>query len=473
MNVHTLMQKVAYLKLLTEEKHGEFRKRLTLTRPNKWFYERVVFSYLAYRSRIGTGATVRKIAKETSISPRTVSTALKNLNSLVAKNGRTVSLNDPDPQWFLPLENHEGEHWSDGCCYVGLLVPRKAAKITYRQVERRFGINHSAVFSILISLSGKSAYTLTTATGISTLLNGIHRKTISSVLVDLDQLGLITRETFGDRMRVNLLDIKESHLDLFRLQPERQKIEKKEPTPPADRNEYELRGDGYDERRRVCIGLMTQRMAEQAIELSKELNETDDQFLEFFSQIKARDQKNRESGKQARSNIGAFLISCYKGRVEAIRQARAEQEALESHQQWLRSDEFQEQQRREQEDAAADPLHKRHVLTTDSILERVKFDGHAIRNHQAAASLLNDYERHLRNFMVRDDHVDPLIVRQLSLKVARSHLCLVLADLNHHYTQKTWASTAEFVAGINRVLRNIEQDVPTFEWSSVKEVAHA
>tara|TARA_R110002072_G_C7978288_1_gene535825 strand:+ start:35021 stop:36034 length:1014 start_codon:yes stop_codon:yes gene_type:complete len=335
MDAHKLSTKVKFLKVLTPARSGEFHNHLK-SAGKKSLHELLVFSFMAYRSRLGAGATTRSIAISTGLSPRTVVAVLNNLGDLVIKSGREHVLNEPRPECFMPLSQHDGEHWTDGCCYTRLLLPRKGATISYQKVNRRFGLNHSCIYSLLIGLSRKNDYTLTTEAGLSTLMNGVHRKTIGAALNDLDHLGLITREKQGDRLRVTLLDVKEQHLELFRPQPEKVKITVREPQPPADPNCYVKRNDGYDQWRECCVGVMPQSTADKAIEMAVTLGDDEMEFRGVVSEIKRIDLENRESGKRSKSNPGGFLLYRYRERMNAREQALAELERSE----WFQSDEF-------------------------------------------------------------------------------------------------------------------------------------
>ena len=148
--------------------------------------ERIVFSFLAYRSRIQAGAAIREIVRETTLHKTTVTKALNNLPHLVHQHDGLWYANEPPADWFVPRKYETAKHWSDRFAYVTLYVPRKKATAN----GRRFGLNHTAVFSYILSFTNRSnPTTALTINFLCTLLNGLNHKTVSVVLNDLNTNG--------------------------------------------------------------------------------------------------------------------------------------------------------------------------------------------------------------------------------------------------------------------------------------------
>ena len=380
----------------------------------------------------------------------------------------------PDTDWFGTINNSNGEHWYDNLQYLKLYLPRKGAKIRYAKTAKRFGLNHAAVYSQLISLSGRSSSVFTSETGLSTLLNGINRKTIGTVLNDLDHIGLISREKVGNRIRVQLLPLTDNHILLFRPIPKGEKIEVKVPKPPEIPNKYEMKGDVYDDWRKLCQGLMTQSYAEKAIEISVELMESFDCFHEFLLQIKERHESNRKKGKVTKGNLGKFFVVCYEAKLKKLHEdEEKERKILELHA-YLDSDEYRKKVEAKEKAAAADPLHENHIFQIESITSRVCFDStNFFRNQQEAQRLIDELNRYVYELFVKSNEFDPRNVRVAAGQFSRQYLCHALAKINKHYNSDTRATPQEFVIEINRVLNSVEKLTnPEFLWVSKTEKAN-
>lgn len=466
------LKRIAFMKLLTIPKKSKFYERVEKEQRSSLFHERLVFSFLGYCDRIGRPASKRQIAEETGLSPRTVEKSLSALGSMVIINKQRKWLPvTPDTDWFGLLPDPNGDHWHDKYQYVKLYLPRKGATIRYEKTFKRFGLNHSTVYSQLISLSGRSSSVFTTETGLSTLLNGINRKTIGTVLNDLDHIGLISREKVGNHLRVQLLPLTDDLLKLFRPIPKGKKIAVKQPKPPAGPDNYQMKGDVYDEWRELCKGLMAQSYAEKAIEISVELMESFDCFHEFLLNTKKWHEENRKKGKVTKGNFGRFFVVLYEAKQNKRKEDEAEEERIQELHDYWDSDEYQAQVEADQEAAAADPLHKKHIFDVESITSRVCFDStNFFKNHQEAQRLIDDFERYVYELFVKSNEFDPRNVRVTAGQYARMYLCYALAKINKLYNSDTRATPQEFVLQINRVLSKVEKLTnPEFKWLSRTE----
>jgi hypothetical protein len=466
------IKNIAYLKLLTIPKNSKFYDRLEKERGNSLFHERLVFSHLGYCDRVGRAVSKSRIADETGLSPRTVDKSLSSLGSTIISDQNRWSPLTPDSDWFGLLPKPDGDHWLDKFRYIKFYLPRKGAKIQYEKTAKRFGLSHSAVYSQLISLAGRSSSVFTTETGLSTLLNGINRKTIGTVLNDLDHAGLVEREKIGNRLRVQLLPLTDDHLLLFRPVPKGEKIAVKEPKPPADPNKYKMKGDVYDEWRELCKGLMTQSYAEKAIEISVELMESYDCFHEFLLQIKERHESNRKKGKVTKGNLGKFFVVCYEAKLKKLHEdEEKERKKLELHA-YLDSDEYRKKVEAKEKAAAADPLHENHIFQIESITSRVCFNpDNFFKNQQEAECLINQLNQFIKND--GKDELDSTRFNLHAFELTKMYLCHALARVNKHYSSDEKATPQEFIFEINRVLKTVKRiKFSEFQWLSKMEKAN-
>jgi DNA-binding transcriptional ArsR family regulator len=467
------LKQIAYLKLLRIPEKSKFLDRIEKEQRSSLFNERLVFSQLGYCDRIGRSASKRQIAEETGLSPRTVEKSLSALGSMVIINKqRKWSPVTPDTDWFGLLPDPDGDHWYDKYQYVKLYLPRKGGKIQYEKTTKRFGLSHSAVYSQLISLAGRSSSVFTTETGLSKLLNGINRKTIATVLNDIDHIGLISREKVGNHLRVQLLPLTDDHLLLFRQIPKGEKIAVKAPKPPADPNHYEFKGDNYDDWRILCKGLMAQSYAEKAIKISVELMESYDCFHEFLLNTKKWHEENRKKGKVTKGNFGRFFVVLYEAKKNKRREDEAEEKRIQELYDYWDSDKYQAKVEAEQEAAAADPLHKYHNLNAESITSRVCFNpDNFFKNQQEAECLINKLNQFIKND--GKDELDSTRFNLHSFELTKMYLCHALARVNKYYNSDEKATPQEFILEINRVLKTVKRiKFSEFQWVSKMEKAN-
>ncbi|WP_105356595.1 MULTISPECIES: hypothetical protein [Pirellulaceae] len=451
------LKKLAYLKLLNIPKDSLFWDCLIKAKQSAMFQERLVFSGLVSCDRNEIPASIRRLAKETCLSPQTVKASLRSLGDLVINKDGVWSPIEPDHSWFRKLSDPNVQHWSDHFSYVKLFLPIKGAVVDYQDAKRRFGVYHAAVYSQIVSLARGGDSATVPETALSTQLSGINRKTIASVLNDLDYLGLISRERFGRNLKFYLLPLATEHLSLFQQAPQGEKLAVKKPKPPADPNVYELKGDGLDEYREQCRGLMTQSYAEKAIDMSYKIGESFGDFCGFLSETKKWHEDNRLKGKITVGHIGRFLVARYNARFKEFARRKSEAEALE----YLRSDEFQEKVQADEKAAAADPLHERHIFQIESITSRVQFDPNPVTNYRAAQRVIVELERHFEPF-VKEEY-EAVELKSALTRIVRLHLCHALAKVNRHYQSDSFASLEEFIEIINRGLRSLKvRMIPEF-----------
>ena len=195
----SLRAKVNHLPLLTPAKGGSFARGLAATRtenghhPTKHLLQdRIVYSVLAFRARKRQGASIREISRTTGLHHKTVSMTLDNLADLVHEHEGKWFANEPPEGWFRTVPDHTVSHWSERYAYMWLYLPRSGAKFMVTGQQRRFSLNHCAVYSCLLSLADKRGIVRRySVAGLSKLLDGMNPKTVKSAISDLAELELI------------------------------------------------------------------------------------------------------------------------------------------------------------------------------------------------------------------------------------------------------------------------------------------
>ncbi len=202
------------IRLITT-RHAHCPERFTLA-------HRRVYSYLAYRSRLGLGDSQRGIARESITDSRTTKKVLAFLveRKLVElRNGKWFALKpDEDTRkWFGANSTPKYDrHWSDHFCYSSLLIPQEKAAVR----SKRFTISHSHVYSLLLSLgkANKKEPGVVTRVGVSRLsrmLCGLSPKTVRSALRVLESLRLVVCYQEGSYQTIHVLPVSSAHDHLF------------------------------------------------------------------------------------------------------------------------------------------------------------------------------------------------------------------------------------------------------------------
>ena len=230
-----------------------------------------------------------------------------------------------------------------------------------------------------------------------------------------------------------------------------------------------MKGDNYDEWRKLCQGLMAQTYAEKAIKIAVELMESFDCFHEFLLNTKYLHEENRKKGKVTKGNLGAFLVSRYKGKLKKrIEDEEKKRKTQELHEYWD-SEEYKAKVEAEEKAAAADPLHKNHIFCVESITSRVCFDSdNFFKNQQEAQRLIDEFQRHIMNVYLNE--IDATKLRLESSNIAKKYLCYALTPFNDHYHSDSRATENEFINTINMILKRIEKE--EFQWVCKKEKAN-
>jgi hypothetical protein len=169
-------------RLLTVSDH----KALPLTR-------RLVYSYLAYRSRYGKGASQAEIARQTGLDRgETVAEAVKSLDrmGLVERTGDRIKAIEPaggNEALFYPIDG--GEHWSQGLAYLW-----------YYPVVSGLTTKENYLLWTLHSLGGVPQ----NQNGLAKLA-GLNRETVRTLLLDLIERDAVSfQKDDGHRFRCRL-----------------------------------------------------------------------------------------------------------------------------------------------------------------------------------------------------------------------------------------------------------------------------
>lgn len=277
---------------------------------------RRVFSYLAYRSRLGLGDSQRAIARQTVSDSRTTKSVLAFLTErklVEHRNGKWHALEPTgeNRDWFTENKNPKHDrHWSDRFCYSPLLIPRKNASVALGS-EKRLTVNHAHVYSLLSSLgrANKEKPGVVEGIGVSRLskiLNGLSPKTIRSCLNVLGSLGLVICYQEGTYETIHVIPVSEQHVNLFEEAVPKQ--QSKESLTKAAQQEVRFKNEEMQSIYREC------RREGFSIDLSKEITVAaamagiDSMAFDGYSELAAVEHaKNRLNGKVTVEHHGHLL----------------------------------------------------------------------------------------------------------------------------------------------------------------------
>ncbi len=431
------------------------RKENGNTHTSHLLNERIMYSFLGYRSRHESGASVREIVRETTLHKKTVVKTLKNLPYLIYKHDGLWYANEPPTDWFCPRNFETAEHWSDRIAYVTLYIPRKKAKAN----NRRFAMNHAAVFSYILSFTKRSnPTTRLTINYLSTLLN-LNRKTVSSVLKDIKAIGMIRYAQCGARLEIEVLKLTDSHLDLFQHQPDRTKpqtstVSRNQPVS----NKYEFKNDSFDEYRKICEPIMPQSFAERAIQIARYFNWDVDEFESKLNDQKRRSDENVGSGKCKVPNFGKFFVTPFEEQMQVLEKKRRNDEAIERALAYRASPEGKKAQAEKEKAIAADPLHPLHEMNQKSLTSRVQFSDVPIDNCHQADRVIEKVHRHCRQFtnaniVGTQNQVDE------NSRLTRRILGTALVMLDGQGEENALATRAQFEAAIDEAISEVQPEL--------------
>jgi hypothetical protein len=410
-------------------------------------HARLVYSWLAYRSRIGHGASNRSLIEEFCIHHNSVAAAIRGLGDLVVRRGNEWIAVEPPESLFVPMKRGEqSEQWPDRIAYTMLYLPMRGAKIEYSETSRRFRINHAIIWSYLVGNAKNGVVRGFTFAGTGKMF-GINAKTVASIVDDLLWLKLLTREDYGRGSNITLLPNNDVIREYFQPIPEKplatnvEAVEKKPPSAPAA---YQLMNDIWDQGRKLCQPLMPQSTCDAIIMKALKLGDSPQDFENAVIAAKELHDANLVSGKVTKGNFGKYLSAIYDTRIAAVDEQLKKQIEQKRQEEYLDSDEFKQKQKQTELDAAADPLHPRHFLTPESILDRVQFDNNPVKSFNGEYDLTVKIRKHIREFICSTGK--KLWVEDENNEVARIYSQIMkpaLAALNGYYRKPKRATFDE------------------------------
>jgi len=184
-----------------------FIKLLSVTKACQLtFNQRLVYSFLVYRSRLNKGVSVRGIAKSLQLDRNTVRVVVRKLVELglVAKkdgNFQAVEPTGPLAEWFVsPIRLAEAKFWGDRLAYIRYYLPMPLKEKAYRH-RLALTLKQNAIYCLLLNLSKELppdseeaifGLRLCTASQASVAgLLGLDRQTVRKALVRLEQCSLM------------------------------------------------------------------------------------------------------------------------------------------------------------------------------------------------------------------------------------------------------------------------------------------
>lgn len=452
----------SYLKLLTAS--ASFTQWITTSGSRSSpLRARLVYSWLAHRSRFGLGASVREISEHTGLHFNTVAETLGALAGLVECQENNWLALEPPVGLFVQFTPANPKHWSDHYTYLTLYLPKKGAKVTYSETSRRFALNHALIWSFLFRQAKDSVVRRFTVAGAATMF-GLDEKTIKAVLDDLLWLRMIDREDLGRSSDITMLPLTEDHLVLFQRKPEteRKRVEPTEKKPRTTSAPYRYRGDQWDACRRFCEGLMSQKKSEEAIRRAQQLGDTPDDFETLFRRAKERHDENIVAGKVAKGNFGKYLNACFDRRLTKLNEQNKEAGQWQRLEAYYSSPEYKQKCADDEKAAEADPLHRLFTPTPEAVLARVQFHPDPLMNMRAWDKYSSALSKKIMVF-VREQGLD--IQKQMDVHGNLRHNILkhALSALNGYYRQPALASSEEFLTQINVAIPKVVPGVQFME----------
>ena len=302
-----------------------------------------------------------------------------------------------EPPAGLLVERKGGDkadHWYDRYAYVTLYLPRKGASTQ----NRRFGLNHTIVYSYLVSRAKGSDWVIRkfTVAGFAAMI-GLNFKTITTILQDLETAGLLERQDLGRCSDIQLLPLTDNHFQFFDLKPEIVAENSENDTIISD-PKYVLKHDGYDDFRRICENLMPQESCEKAIRKARRLGDTLDYLHEQLEAACNQHQQNVREGKIGKGHFGNYFNRRLQTRLDQIEEDRRKEEVIERLRDYQDSPEGKAAAAKRKEQAAADPMHREHTVSVESITDRVRFSDNPLENRQKAERLFTIVYKHCSRF---------------------------------------------------------------------------
>ncbi len=435
-------KQIEHFRLLTPT--SRFVDLITAHRPRASILNaRLVYSWLAYRSRLELPASIRSIHRDIGLHAGTIRQALTDLGQLVEREGNDWYSVEPPLGCFHARRAEHTTHWTDGLAYSLIFLPRKGASIKYPETTVRFGLNHAIVWSHILRNRNEIGRLLRFTIGGTAALYGLADNTVRSVLKDLAWLKLITRIDRGGCSDIRIHVPSQEALNLFRLKSP--KTDRVVPRVERKPRPYTLRNDGWDHSRDVCHGLMQQTVADELVAAAKELGETPNDFKSEISRLR----RLYDSNKVSHGKFGAYARAAYANRVSerrTIAERQAEEERIATI---MANTDFQAIRVRRERAAAHDPMHKDFRYVEEAVFARVDFGTQPLLKLTRVESALH---RHI-SLHVKSDKtllIQEEIDRTTAIKDrVRRHS---LAAINDCYLQEHKATQEQFEDALDEAL---------------------
>lgn len=436
---------IQHFRLLTPT--STFVDLITANRPRASILNaRLVYSWLAYRSRLDLPTSIRSVNRDIGLHAGTIRQALTDLGQLVEREGTDWYSVEPPPGYLHSRRAEHTTHWTDGLAYSLVYLPRKGAVIKYPETTVRFGLSHAIVWSHIFRNRNEKGRMLRFTIGGTAALYGLSDNTVRSVLKDLAWLKLITRIDRGGCSDIRVHYPSAENQSLFRL-----KVPKSEKAiPPVERRRpFVLRNDGWDKSRESCNGLMQQAVADELVAAAKELGETPNDFKNEISRLR----QMYESNKLSNGKCGAYARAAYANRL-AERRAIVERHAEEDRIATIMANTDWRAIQEEQEMAAAhDPLHRDFRYDEQAVFDRVDFGPDRWTAQKALKRLLDSMDAPI-NDHVRTNYKHLGTQAEVDLKsTLRGQIRRqALVGVNSFYKKEAKASVEEFKTALNDAL---------------------
>ncbi len=149
-----------------------------------------------------------------------------------------------------------------------------------------------------------------TVAGTSKLFD-LDPKTVRSILQDLIWLKMIERIDYKSYSEIRVLEFTAEFAKLLRTipKPVGKAVSPIEKTP---KNSFVMKGDPWDACRKLCSGLIKQKLAESIFSVARKLGDGPDDFCSEFDRIREiyKNKSDRKSG-----SFGFYIQACYQNRA--------------------------------------------------------------------------------------------------------------------------------------------------------------
>jgi hypothetical protein len=290
-------------------------------------------------------------------------------------------------------------------------------------------------------------------------LNGLNRKTVSSVLNDLNAIGIIRYTQRGIRLEIEVLKLTDSHLDLFQRQPDRTTTESSTvPQSQPVSNKYEFKNDRFDEYRKHCEPLMPQSYAERSIQIARYFSWDVGEFESHLKDQKRRNDENVSSGKCKIPNFGKFFVTPFEEQMQVLEKKRIAEEATERLLAYRASPEGKREKAEKEKAIAADPLHPLYEMNQESLTSRIQFSEIPLQNYHEADSALGKVHRHCSQF-AKTKHVGVQNQVDESSRLTQKILGTALVLLDTQSEENVLATKAQFEEVVDEAINEVQPEM--------------